>query len=200
MSKDTKERILESALELFAQNGYTGTSMSEIANKSGVTKAALYKHFIAKQEILDSIVNKMCASDYDRAEEYEMPVSLPDGNSDEYKKTEIENLREYSLAQFDYWTKETLPSNSRKMLTLEQYRDKKLAKLYHDYIASGPAEYLAAVFRKFTDSDESAMQLALEFYGPMFLLYSIYDGAAQKEGIASMLKAHIESFISKLEL
>ena len=46
MSKDTKERILESALELFAQNGYTGTSMSEIANKLGVTKAALYKHFI----------------------------------------------------------------------------------------------------------------------------------------------------------
>lgn len=38
----------QSALELFAQNGYTGTSMSEIANKLGVTKAALYKHFIGK--------------------------------------------------------------------------------------------------------------------------------------------------------
>lgn len=191
---------MESALELFAQNGYSGTSMSDISSKLGVTKAALYKHFISKQEILDSIVDKMCASDYNRAEEYEMPVSLPDGNSEEYKKTETESIKDYSLAQFDYWTKEALPSNFRKMLTLEQYRDKKLAKLYHDYIATGPAEYLAAVFRKYTDSDESAMQLALEFYGPMFLLYSIYDGAAQKEGIASMLKAHIESFISKLEL
>lgn len=191
---------MESALELFAQNGYSGTSMSDISSKLGVTKAALYKHFVSKQEILDSIVDKMCASDYNRAEEYEMPVSLPDGNSEEYKKTETESIKDYSLAQFDYWTKEALPSNFRKMLTLEQYRDKKLAKLYHDYIATGPAEYLAAVFRKYTDSDESAMQLALEFYGPMFLLYSIYDGAAQKEGIASMLKAHIESFISKLEL
>ena len=191
---------MESALELFAQNGYSGTSMSDISSKLGVTKAALYKHFVSKQEILNSIVDKMCASDYNRAEEYEMPVSLPDGNSDEYKKTETENLREYSLTQFDYWTKEALPSNFRKMLTLEQYRDKKLAKLYHDYIASGPAEYLAAVFRKFTDSDESAMQLALEFYGPMFLLYSFYDDAERKESAASMLKAHIESFISKHEL
>ena len=200
MSKDTKERILESALELFAQNGYSGTSMSDISSKLGVTKAALYKHFVSKQEILDSIVDKMCASDYNRAEEYEMPVSLPDGNSEEYKKTETESIKEYSLAQFDYWTKETLPSNFRKMLTLEQYRDKRLANLYHDYIATGPAEYLAAVFRKYTDSDESAMQLALEFYGPMFLLYSFYDGAERKESAASMLKAHIESFISKHEL
>lgn len=72
-------------------------------------------------------------------------------------------------------------------------------QLYHDYLATGPAEYMAAIFRKLTDSDEAAMLLALEFYGPMFLLYSVYDGANEKERIAPILSAHIDSFIAKVE-
>lgn len=57
--KNTKEKILEEALKLFAQSGYMGTSMNEIASRLGVTKAALYKHYSSKQEILDSIVERM---------------------------------------------------------------------------------------------------------------------------------------------
>ena len=57
--KNTKERILDEALKLFAQSGYMGTSMNDIADRMGVTKAALYKHYKSKQEILDSIVEKM---------------------------------------------------------------------------------------------------------------------------------------------
>lgn len=68
------------------------------------------------------------------------------------------------MAQFEHWTKETFSTNFRKMLTLEQYRDPKLAQLHHDYLAGGPLEYMAAIFRKLADSDETAMQLALEFY------------------------------------
>ena len=37
--KNTKEKILEEALKLFAQSGYMGTSMNDIASKLGVTKA-----------------------------------------------------------------------------------------------------------------------------------------------------------------
>ena len=46
--KNTKEKILEEALKLFAQSGYMGTSMNEIASRLGVTKAALYKHYSSK--------------------------------------------------------------------------------------------------------------------------------------------------------
>lgn len=49
MAIDTKERILEAALELFAQNGYLGTSMNDIAARLGFTKAALYKHYASQQ-------------------------------------------------------------------------------------------------------------------------------------------------------
>ena len=46
----TKELILKQALKLFSENGYAGTSMSDIAKPLGITKAALYKHFKSKQQ------------------------------------------------------------------------------------------------------------------------------------------------------
>ena len=199
MAEGTKERILDIALELFAQNGYLGTSMSDIAKQLGFTKAALYKHYASKQEILDQIVERMNRMDYERAEEYEMPETEPDGFAEAYMHTPIEKIRIYSLAQFDHWTKETFSANFRKMLTLEQYRDPKLAQLHHDYLAGGPLEYMAAIFRKLADSDEEAMQLALDFYGPMYLLYSVYDGAEDKASVAPLLDAHIRRFIGKVE-
>ena len=196
MAADTKERILETALELFAENGYPGTSMSDIAGKLGLTKAALYKHYAGKQEILDKIVERMNRMDYERAAEYEMPETEQDGFADDDIHKAMSKIHAYSVAQFDYWTKEPFPSNFRRMLTLEQYRDPKMARLYHDYIAGGPLEYMAAVFRRLTDSDESAMRLALEFYGPMYLLYSVYDEAQDKEAVSSMLDVHIRRFIA----
>ncbi len=199
MEEGTKERILAIALELFAQNGYLGTSMSDIAKQLGFTKAALYKHYTSKQEILDQIVERMNQMDYERAEEYEMPETEPDGFAEAYMHTPIEKIRTYSMAQFDHWTKETFSANFRKMLTLEQYRDPKLAQLHHDYLAGGPLEYMAAIFRKLADSDEEAMQLALDFYGPMYLLYSVYDGAEDKASVAPLLDAHIRRFIAKVE-
>ena len=199
MAEVTKERILRTALELFAQNGYPGTSMNDIAGQLGITKAALYKHYTGKQEILDRIVERMNEMDYECAEAYEMPETEPDGFAEAYLHTPIPKIRAYSMAQFDHWTKDPFSSDFRKMLTLEQYRDPKLAQLHHDYLAGGPLEYMAAIFRKLTDADEAAMQLALEFYGPMYLLYSVYDGAQDKASVAPLLDAHIEQFIAKVE-
>ena len=199
MAAGTKERILETALELFAQNGYLGTSMNDIAGKLGLTKAALYKHYTSKQEILDRIIDRMNEMDYERAEAYEMPETEPDGFAEAYMHTPVQKIKAYSMAQFDHWTKEPFSANFRKMLTLEQYRDTKLAQLHHDYLAGGPLVYMAAIFRKLTDSDNAAMQLALEFYGPMYLLYSVYDGAEDKTAIAHMLNVHIDRFIAGVE-
>ena len=48
----TRERILDVALELFNEHGYDKTSLREIAEQLGVTKAALYYHFEKKEDIL----------------------------------------------------------------------------------------------------------------------------------------------------
>ena len=199
MGGETKERILETALELFAQSGYLGTSMSDIAARLGITKAALYKHYAGKHEILDRIVQRMNELDAARAAAYEMPGAAPEGFAQAYLNTPLDRIRAYSTAQFDHWTREPFSANFRKMLTLEQYRDARLAQLYQENLASGPVKYMAAIFRPLTDSDETAMQLALDFYGPMYLLYSVYDGAADQSAVAPMLEAHIDRFIAKIE-
>jgi AcrR family transcriptional regulator len=49
---DTRERILDVALDLFTEQGYDGTSLRQIAEQLGVTKAALYYHFESKEDIL----------------------------------------------------------------------------------------------------------------------------------------------------
>jgi AcrR family transcriptional regulator len=48
----TRERILDVALDLFTQKGFDGTSLREISERLGVTKAALYYHFASKDDIL----------------------------------------------------------------------------------------------------------------------------------------------------
>ena len=199
MAEGTKARILEAALALFAQNGYLGTSMSDIAGQLGITKAALYKHYASKQDILDRIVERMNEMDDERAKAYEMPETAPDGCAEAYLHTPVEKIRTYSAAQFDHWTKEPFAANFRKMLTLEQYRDPALARLYQNYLAAGPLAYMAAIFRKLTDSDQAAMELALAFYGPMYLLYSVYDGAEDKDSVSPLLDAHIDRFIATVE-
>ena len=195
MAGETKERILNTALALFSQRGYLGTSMSDIANELGMTKGALYKHYTSKQEILDRITARMGELDQERAQAYQMP----DGFAETYRNTPAEKIRTYSVAQFRHWTEDGFSACFRKLLTLEQYRDPAFATLYQNYLASGPVAYMAEIFRTMTDSNESAMQLALEFYGPIYLLYSIYDGTEDKEAVIQQLQTHIDCFIRRME-
>jgi AcrR family transcriptional regulator len=53
---DTRARIQLIAVELFTEHGYEGTSLREIAERLGVTKAALYYHFKSKEDIILSLV------------------------------------------------------------------------------------------------------------------------------------------------
>jgi AcrR family transcriptional regulator len=53
---DTRSRIQAVALELFTEQGYEATSLREIAERLGVTKAALYYHFKTKEDIVASLM------------------------------------------------------------------------------------------------------------------------------------------------
>jgi AcrR family transcriptional regulator len=54
--KQKKELILESALELFAENGFHATSISQIAKKAKISKGLIYNYFESKNEILSEII------------------------------------------------------------------------------------------------------------------------------------------------
>lgn len=66
--KSSKDKILSVALELFAQNGYQGTSISQIAKKAKISKGLMYNYFKNKEKLLEEIVlegfNKISELDY----------------------------------------------------------------------------------------------------------------------------------------
>ena len=55
VSGETRQRILDVALDLFVEQGYEKTSLREIAERVGVTKAALYYHFQSKEDIVTTL-------------------------------------------------------------------------------------------------------------------------------------------------
>jgi AcrR family transcriptional regulator len=55
--RDTRAQVQKVALELFAEQGYEKTSLREIAERLGVTKAALYYHFKSKEDIVHSFTD-----------------------------------------------------------------------------------------------------------------------------------------------
>ena len=61
MAKDTKERILAAALELFSKNGYEGTNIRELTASLGLVKSAMYKHFESKEDIWNTLLDEMIA-------------------------------------------------------------------------------------------------------------------------------------------
>ena len=54
--KSSREKILSVALELFAQNGYQGTSISQISKKAKISKGLMYNYFKNKEKLLEEIV------------------------------------------------------------------------------------------------------------------------------------------------
>ncbi|GAA3234686.1 TetR/AcrR family transcriptional regulator [Nonomuraea helvata] len=59
---DTKDRIQQVALELFAERGYEQTTLQEVAERLEITRPALYYHFRTKEAILASVVEGLLSS------------------------------------------------------------------------------------------------------------------------------------------
>ena len=67
-----KEKILNTALELFSKNGFDAVSVSMISDELGISKGALYKHFESKRAIFDTIIHRMEENDLDIAKSFKM--------------------------------------------------------------------------------------------------------------------------------
>jgi len=84
----TKENILKTALKLFADKGYENTSLEEIANKTGVSKPAIYYHFKNKKRLYNEIfIEKFSKLNF------------------ELKNSLEENLKEYIYKLGDFFIK-----------------------------------------------------------------------------------------------
>src|SRR5215471_21045791 len=59
VADDTRQRILEVAVDLFIERGYAGTSVRDISERLGMTKGSLYYHFASKDDLLAALVEPM---------------------------------------------------------------------------------------------------------------------------------------------
>ena len=199
MMSETRERILMTALRLFARDGYEAVSVSAIAGELGMTKGALYKHYKNKRDIFNSIVERMYQIDAERAEKYEVPKEKYEIHPESYKNQSVEKIMDFTIAQFFFWTEDDFASDFRKMLTLEQYRNTEMAELYSQCIVAGPVTYMEDLFRELIQKGvlkgENPRQLAAEYYAPLFLLISMFDKTGKNEDYAEILRNHTEHFI-----
>ena len=182
-NETTKERILAEAVKLFAKEGYEAVSVDEIAKAVGIKAPSLYKHYKNKRAIFDSILRFMEQRDGEQAAACSLPEGTAEVMPEVYANASTEALVAFSKQQFRYWTEDAFAASFRKMLTVEQYRSEEMNGLYHQYLGAGPLKYTADLL----GSEEEA----LLFYGPMYLLYSVYDNAEDKASVYALLDAHL---------
>ena len=168
------------------------------------TKGALYKHYKNKQDIFDSILERVCQLDLERSQKAGVPENDFDKMPQHFHNTTVESILAYMKAQFSYWTEDEIACNFRRMLTLEQYRSPEMTNLYQKVMASGPVNYIEDLFREMmrqgTWLEGSPRQMAVEFFAPFYLLLSISDAASEKEEkekAAELFKAQLECFVKK---
>ena len=122
--------------------------------------------------------------DGEQAAACSLPEVPPEVMPEAYQTSSVESLITFSKQQFRYWTEDAFASSFRKMLTVEQYRSQEMSALYQQYLGAGPLKYVADLLGSQTE--------ALLFYGPMYLLYSVYDDTDDKTSVHAMLDAHLE--------
>jgi len=198
---DTREKILITALRLFAQDGYEAVSVSAIAGMLGMTKGALYRHYKNKREIFDRIVERMVQMDMDCAKKHEVPEETFEQSPSAYRTATMDKIKSFTLAQFQFWTKNEFGRDFRKMVTLEQYRNPEMADWYQKVLVNGPVCYMEDLFREMMGQgalkNNNPRLLALDFYAPFYLLISMSDAPSDGENAIDLLTAHIDNFIKK---
>lgn len=185
---DTKEQILNTALGLFAENGFEAVSVSDIAGRLDMTKGALYKHFKNKQDIFDSILSRM---ERLYSPEY---FSSASGHDKQESSADVSPVLKavlsWCVSCFSFWTGDKFASPFRKMLTLEQYRNDEMKRLYCRYLVSSPVERLAELIRSFGAA--GAAEKAFSLYSAIYFSFAVYDAAPDKMCTHFILKESIE--------
>jgi len=196
---DTKEKILMTALGLFAQNGYEATSVSAIAEALSLTKGALYRHYQNKREIFDAIVRRMVEQDAESAKQNEVPEATFDETPSAYRGVTMAQLKSFTLAQFRFWSEDEFGRNFRKLVILEQYKDPEIADWHQKIFTAGPVGYVEDLFREMMAQgilhNSNPRLLALHYFAPFYLLLSMADAPAGGERAIDLLTKHIDNFI-----
>lgn len=160
--KDTKEKIFDAAVDLFAKKGYDRVSIRDIARAVGITEGAVYKHYTSKDEILDSIFNYIEGRIYPAA-----PEGSLDALIDSYSLREIlEMTPRYMMAD------QSLARITRIML-IEMYRNEKIQNYVRRELFERPVNETAALFTKLIEKGK-IKPCDPRALSTMFISYMVY--------------------------
>ena len=186
MAKDTRERILAAALDLFSRNGYAGTNIRELTASLGLVKSSMYKHFESKEEIWNSLLDEMIA--YYGAH-FGSPEHLPP------VPDSLEGLVTMTMKMADFTIHDEKVIKTRKLLTIEQFRDERARALATKHFLTGLKDMFTPIFAGMMDKgllrrDDPAM-LAFAYTAPISALIHLCDREPEKTNEAT---AQIEAF------
>ena len=193
MAKDTKERILETALEMFSQNGYNGTNIRELTAALGLVKSSIYKHFEDKEAIWNTLLDRMIAY-YD--EHFGSTEHLPP------VLDSLEALVAMTMRMVDFTVHDEKIVMTRKLLTIEQFRDDRARALATKHFLTGLSEMFTHVFSGMMDRgllrrDDPAM-LAFAYTAPISALIHLCDREPEKtEEALKQVEAFSRHFIKE---
>ena len=170
MAKDTKERILAAALDMFSQNGYAGTNIRELAGALGMGKSSMYRHFESKEEIWNALLDELIAYYEARFGSMEHLPPVPDS---------LEDLVTMTIHMVNFTVHDEKVVKTRKMLTIEQFRDERARDLATKYFLTGLTGMFTPLFAGMMDKgllrrDDPAM-LAFAYTTPISALIHLCD-------------------------
>ncbi len=195
---NTKQEILNVALDLFSTQGYEATSVSQIAEAVGIRKASLYSHFVSKQEILDALVQKSF-EEYNKRSIF----ALADWGDPAFIKDK-QNLTpnailQMVLGQIRYILHDPQISKSRKMLTIEQFQNPTLKKLQTQQNYTNVMHYFTGLMRflmgqgKLKNDDPEIM--AAQFCLPVSVWLNLCDREPEREDeVMGLIERHVVQF------
>ena len=191
MAKDTKERILATALDLFSKNGYAGTNIRELTAALGMVKSSIYKHFENKEDIWNTLLDEMIDY-YDT--HFGSAANLPP------VPDSLEGLVEMTLRMVDFTVHDEKVVMTRKLLTIEQFRDDRARDLATRHFLTGLRDMFTPIFagmmeRGLLRRDDPAM-LAFAYTAPISALIHLCDREPEKAGEAmTQVEAFSRHFI-----
>ena len=175
MASDTKGRILEAALDMFSQNGYAGTNIRELSASLGLVKSGVYKHYESKEAIWNALLDEMIAY---YGEHFGSPEHLPP------VPDSLEGLFSMTMQMVDFTVHDEKVIMTRKVLTLEQFRDERARELATKHFLTGLTEMFTNIFAGMMDKglirrDDPAM-LAFAYTTPISALIHLCDREPEK--------------------
>lgn len=176
MAKDTKEKILDAALEIFARDGYDGTNIKDIADSVGIVKSALYRHFTSKEEIFRAVYERI-ASYYTEHFGSEDKLPFLPGNTDE--------LYNMTMRMVDFTIHDKKIIQMRKILNVEQFRNEAVRRLASHYFLYDTEAMFTKVFTEMIENGSLKKAdpkiLALAYTAPITVLIHLSDREPEKE-------------------